>query len=144
MPCAIFSQIDIGKGIGCWATSRREHAAGARRQRHQAHCTDIGAYFGLVPRRYQSAEIDYTGKISKGGDWRVRMLSCTRPANVMLTRYQGPLASTRGRKQTAIYNDDLERVGPVTARHAIAIITKVGLVGTFRGSPPARRPARVL
>jgi transposase len=28
---------------------------------------DIGAYLGLVPRRYQSGEIDYTGGISK---WR--------------------------------------------------------------------------
>ena len=28
---------------------------------------DIGAYFGLVPRRYQSGEVDYTGGISKWG-----------------------------------------------------------------------------
>src|SRR5829696_3928614 len=26
---------------------------------------DLGAYFGLVPRRYQSGEVDYTGGISK-------------------------------------------------------------------------------
>jgi transposase len=32
---------------------------------------DIGAYFGLVPRRYQSGEVDYTGGISKCGDRRV-------------------------------------------------------------------------
>jgi transposase len=35
---------------------------------------DIGADFGLVPRRYQSGEIDYTGSISKCGDKRVRTL----------------------------------------------------------------------
>ena len=28
---------------------------------------DIGAYLGLVPRRYQSGEVDYTGSISKSG-----------------------------------------------------------------------------
>ena len=28
---------------------------------------DVGAYLGLVPRRYQSGEIDYTGSISKCG-----------------------------------------------------------------------------
>jgi transposase len=31
---------------------------------------DIGAYLGLVPRRYQSGEVDYTGSISKCGDRR--------------------------------------------------------------------------
>jgi transposase len=51
---------------------------------------DIGAYFGLVPRRYQSGEIDYTGSISKSGDRRVRTL-LYEAANVMLTRCKGPL-----------------------------------------------------
>jgi len=51
---------------------------------------DIGAYLGLVPRRYQSGEIDYTGSISKCGDRRVRTL-LYEAANVMLTRYKGPL-----------------------------------------------------
>jgi transposase len=32
---------------------------------------DIGAYLGLVPRRYQSGEVDYTGGTSKCGDRRV-------------------------------------------------------------------------
>jgi transposase len=51
---------------------------------------DIGAYLGLVPRRYQSGEIDYTGGISKCGDRRVRTL-LYEAANVMLTRHKGPL-----------------------------------------------------
>ena len=51
---------------------------------------DIGAYFGLVPRRYQSGEVDYTGSISKCGDRRVRTL-LYEAANVMLTRFKGPL-----------------------------------------------------
>ncbi len=52
---------------------------------------DVGAYLGLVPRRYQSGEIDYTGRISKCGDRRVRTL-LYEAANVMLTRYRGDLA----------------------------------------------------
>src|SRR5499433_1661792 len=52
---------------------------------------DIGAYLGLVPRRYQSGEIDYTGSISKCGDGRLRTL-LYEAANVMLTRYRGSLA----------------------------------------------------
>jgi transposase len=51
---------------------------------------DIGAYLGLVPRRYQSGEVDYTGSISKCGGRRVRTL-LYEAANVMLTRYKGPL-----------------------------------------------------
>jgi transposase len=37
---------------------------------------DIGAYLGMVPKRYQSGEVDYTGGISKSGDRRVRTLLC--------------------------------------------------------------------
>ena len=51
---------------------------------------DIGTYLGLVPRRYQSGEVDYTGGISKCGDGRVRTL-LYEAANVMLTRYKGQL-----------------------------------------------------
>lgn len=51
---------------------------------------DLGAYLGLVPRRYQSGESDYTGHISKAGDRRVRTL-LYEAANVMLTRYKGEL-----------------------------------------------------
>ena len=46
---------------------------------------DVGAYLGLVPRRYQSGEVDYVGGISKCGDRRVRTL-LYEAANVMLTR----------------------------------------------------------
>jgi hypothetical protein len=51
---------------------------------------DIGAYFGLVPRRYQSGEVDYIGGISKCGDRRMRTL-LYEAANVMLTHYKGQL-----------------------------------------------------
>jgi hypothetical protein len=45
---------------------------------------------GLVPRRYQSGEVDYTGSIFKCGDRRVRTL-LYEAANVMLTCYKGAL-----------------------------------------------------
>jgi Transposase IS116/IS110/IS902 family/DDE superfamily endonuclease len=35
---------------------------------------DVGAYLGLVPKRYQFGEADYVGGISKCGDRRVRTL----------------------------------------------------------------------
>lgn len=49
---------------------------------------DVGAYLGLVPRRWQSGEIDYVGSISKCGDRRLRTL-LYEAANVMLTRFKG-------------------------------------------------------
>jgi transposase len=51
---------------------------------------DIGAYLGLVPRRYQSGEVDYVGGISKCGDRRVRTL-LYEATDVMLTRCKGQL-----------------------------------------------------
>lgn len=35
---------------------------------------DIGAFLGLTPRRYQSGEIDYSGRISRCGDVQMRGL----------------------------------------------------------------------
>ena len=32
------------------------------------HSASVGAYVGLTPRRFQSGETDYTGKISRCGD----------------------------------------------------------------------------
>jgi transposase len=36
------------------------------------HSADVGAFLGLTPRRYQSGEMDWTGRISKLGDGLVR------------------------------------------------------------------------
>jgi transposase len=46
---------------------------------------NVGAYFGLVPRRHQSGEIDWTGRITKQGDGMVRKL-LYEAANSILTR----------------------------------------------------------
>jgi transposase len=44
-----------------------------------------GAYFGLVPRRHQSGEVDWVGRITKQGDAMVRKL-LYEAANSILTR----------------------------------------------------------
>lgn len=46
---------------------------------------NAGAYFGLVPRRHQSGELDWTGRITKQGDSMVRKL-LYEAANSILTR----------------------------------------------------------
>ena len=55
--------------------------------RHFQRSRSVGAYFGLTPRRYQSGEIDRSGRISKCGDRMVR--TCLfEAAGVLLTRVQ--------------------------------------------------------
>lgn len=44
-----------------------------------------GSYFGLTPRKYQSGETDYTGRISKIGDAAVRT-ALYEAAHIMLTK----------------------------------------------------------
>jgi len=45
----------------------------------------VGAHFGLTPKKYQSGETDYSGRISKIGDGSVRTV-LYEAAHVMLTR----------------------------------------------------------
>ena len=45
----------------------------------------VGAHFGITPRKYQSGEIDYTGRISKIGDSGVRTV-LYEAAHVILTK----------------------------------------------------------
>src|SRR5512135_226256 len=47
--------------------------------------SSVGAYLGLTPRRCQSGDIDYTGRISKRGDGLMRSY-LFEAANVLLTR----------------------------------------------------------
>lgn len=47
---------------------------------------DLGAYLALMPRRYQSGEVDYTGSISKCGDRadaNPALRSCERHADAL-------------------------------------------------------------
>ena len=46
---------------------------------------ELGPYFGLTPSKYQSGEVDWTGRISKGGDAMVRT-ALYEAANVILNR----------------------------------------------------------
>ena len=47
----------------------------------------VGAHFGLTPRRFQSGEVDYSGRISRCGDEEVRTSLYT-AASALLTRCQ--------------------------------------------------------
>ena len=49
------------------------------------HSSSVGAYVGLTPRRFQSGETDYTGKISRCGD-RLARTYLYEAAGIILNR----------------------------------------------------------
>jgi transposase len=71
---------------------------------------DVGAHFGLTPKRYQSGEVDRSGHISKTGDAQVRT-ALFEAAHVVLLRVQRfsalkawalRIARTRGLKRAKV------------------------------------------
>jgi transposase len=68
-------------------TTRRQlwHSAAQSMTRNRfKRSSNVGAYFGLTPRRYQSGELDRTGRISKRGD-RLTRLYLFEAASVLLS-----------------------------------------------------------
>lgn len=70
----------------------------------------VGAHVGLTPKRYQSGEVDWSGRISKAGDATLRT-SLYEAAQVLMTRVARPsplrswamrLAKRRGRKKAIV------------------------------------------
>ena len=73
-----------------------------------------GAHFGLTPKKYQSGETDYTGRISKIGDASVRK-ALYQAAHVMLTK---PVRNCAARKGGAMRS--ARRAGMRKAKVALA------------------------
>ena len=69
----------VGAVVAITFTSAVDDPARFRRSK------DVGAHFGLTPRKYQSGETDRTGRISKVGDAMARSM-LFEAANAMLTR----------------------------------------------------------
>jgi transposase len=73
----------------------------------------VGPHFGLTPKKYQSGEIDYSGRISKIGDAGVRT-ALYEAANVILTK------PVRGSDLKNWALSVARRAGPRKARVALA------------------------
>jgi hypothetical protein len=69
----------VGAVVAITFTSAVDDPARFRRSK------DVGAHFGLTPRKYQSGETDRTGRISKAGDAMARSM-LFEAANAALTR----------------------------------------------------------
>ena len=90
--------------------------------------TDVGAYLGLTPRRYQSGETDWSKRISKRGDGAMRKL-LYEAANILIQRvarfsplkaWAMRLVARRGMKKAIV----------ATARKLAVIMTRICRDGT--------------
>lgn len=94
----------------------------------------VGAHVGLTPKRYQSGEVDWSGRISKAGDPLLRA-SLYEAAQVLLSRVARPtslrswamrMAKRRGRKKAVV----------ALARKIGVILHRMWVDGTdFRWNP---------
>ena len=101
---------------------------------------DVGAYFGLTPRRYTSGEVDRSGRITKRGDGNVRTL-LYEAANVLLVKITRSCALRE--RGLAIAERSGFKKAPRRSpdRRGFAVGSRVLLARDGRRRPQARRPA---
>lgn len=78
-----------------------------------AKSKDVGAYLGLTPRRYQSGEVDHSGRISKCGDRMTRSLLFEAAGVLLCRNRRASVLKSWGLRLT-------RRVGYAKARVAVA------------------------
>jgi transposase len=90
--------------------------------------TDVGAYLGLTPRRYQSGETDWSGRISKRGDGTMRKL-LYEAANILIQRVSrfSPLKAWAMR---LVARRGMKKAIVATARKLAVIMTRIWRDGT--------------
>ena len=97
---------------------------------------ELGAHFGLVPRKYQSGEVDYSGRISKVGDAMVRS-ALYEAAHVMLTRAVR-WSSLKAWALRLAARAGMRKARVALARKLAVILHRLWVDGTsFRWSAPA-------
>ena len=105
---------------------------------------DVGAHFGLTPRRYQSGETDVVGGITRAGDASVRV-ALYEAANVLLTRGTR-FSSLKRRAVEVAKRRGARRAKVALARKLGAVLHRVGGTAsdgwTARSSAGARRRRR--
>ena len=89
---------------------------------------DVGAHFGLTPKRYQSGETDVTGGISKVGDAMVRT-ALYEAANVMLTR-SGKFSALKRWGLEVAKRRGMRRAKVALARKLAAVLHRLRVEGS--------------
>jgi len=100
----------------------------------------VGAHFGLTPRRYQSGETDYTGRISKIGDAAVRT-ALYEAGHVILTK---PLKGCTNLKSWAMRvarRAGMSKAKVALARRLAVIMHRMLVDATSFNSPVRKAPA---
>jgi hypothetical protein len=99
------------------ARRRPDHGAGIHQQRRRHHPVRRSPpgrrLLGLVPRRYKSGKVDYSGRISKAGDSLVRAL-LFEAAHVLMSRVKRACRLKQWAEQVAL------KVGLKKAKVALA------------------------
>jgi len=104
------------------------------------HSRDVGAHFGLTPKRYQSGEVDRSGHISKTGDTQVRA-ALFEAAHVMLLRVQR-FSALRAWALRVARARGLKRAKVALARKLAVVLHRLWMDGTeFRWSREAAASA---
>ena len=90
--------------------------------------SQVGAYLGLTPRRYQSGEVDHSGRISKCGDAAMRAL-LVEAASSLITRVKrfSPLKSWAVRLAA---RKGFKKAAVATARKLAVILHRMWCDGT--------------
>ena len=97
--------------------------------------SDVGAFLGLTPRRYQSGEVDLAGRISKAGDRPARSL-LFEAANALMTRVRHESSlRTWGLKLSAKIGS--RRAKTAVARKLAVILHRIWVDGTEFDPAPA-------
>ena len=101
---------------------------------------DVGPYFGLTPSKYQSGEVDWTGRISKVGDATVRT-ALFEAANILLSRVTRFSALKAWAMRVARLRG-LKRAKVALARKLAVVLHRMWVDGSeFRWSKTPAEPA---
>jgi transposase len=95
---------------------------------------DVGAHFGLTPRRYSSGQVDYDGRISRCGDEMVRT-ALFQAANVFI--HQGRPCGLKAWAMRIAKRRSLKTAKVALARKLAVIMHRMWSDGTDFGSPRA-------
>lgn len=89
---------------------------------------DVGAHFGLTPRRYSSGELDLPGRISKMGDRHVRHMLYV-AAQITLRRDQGLWSSMKSWAMNVAKTRGMAKARVALARRIAVTLHKMWITG---------------
>jgi transposase len=88
---------------------------------------DVGAHFGLTPRRYSSGQVDYDGHISRSGDEMVRT-ALYQAAHVLM--HHGRWSSLRGWAMRIAKRGGAKLAKVALARKLAVVLHRIWIDGT--------------